>query len=146
MELERFRVPPDAAIVGTDQVSADDMVNMLIRRYTQPIVDSHGGSSACVIGVIDSDLNSRGQGLNYLFARRGEREFPVGAIISTARFNPSFFGDPPDAELERSRLRKMTSRMIGSLYYKLPPSDDPESPVTKDITCLDDVDKLRQSF
>jgi predicted Zn-dependent protease len=137
--LPRVPIPDSARIEGTGQTAAQDLLNLLRIQYFRQ-------GATCVIGIADEDINSRMPGTNYLYAYH--QTYPNGnyAIISTARIGPAYFGDPPDRPLETSRLRKMTTKMIGFLYYHLPESSDPESPLYGGINGISDIDSRRQAF
>lgn len=137
--LPRLPIPNSFRIEGSGQVAAQDVLNQLRLQYF------HQGAT-CVIGVVDEDINSRMPGTNYIYAYH--QTYPNGnyAIVSTARFDPAFFGDPPDPALATSRLRKLTTKMIGLLYYRLPESSDPESPLYGGINGISDIDSRRQAF
>jgi hypothetical protein len=56
--------------------------------------------------------------------------------------NPETFWLPPDDDLMGSRARKLVSKYLGLLFYDLPLSDDPKSPLYDSILGLDDLDNM----
>jgi predicted Zn-dependent protease len=77
---------------------------------------------------------------------RWQDNYSSFGLISTARLNPSFFGDRSDPELATSRLQKLATKTVGFLYYRLPPSSDPESPLSEQMNSLESIDSRHQSF
>jgi len=64
------------------------------------------------LGVIDEDLYA--EGLNFVF---GQAQFAGNvAIISIARLNPSFYGQPSDKNLLVTRAIKEAVHEVGHLY------------------------------
>jgi predicted Zn-dependent protease len=68
------------------------------------------------------------------------------AVVSYARMDPANLGRVPDATLLESRLRKMTSKNIGIIYYGLPTSENPRSAMFGNILGVDDLDRMTEDF
>lgn len=60
--------------------------------------------------------------------------------------DPVAYGQPPNEELLRSRLRKMVMKDIGIMYYGLPLSNDPRSVMYRNILGIDDLDRMTEHF
>ena len=58
--------------------------------------------------------------------------------------NPEFYSEPADDELMQSRFRKLLTKYIGLLYYGLPTSSDPTSPMFDSILGPDDLDRMTE--
>jgi hypothetical protein len=60
--------------------------------------------------------------------------------------NPVSFGQPADQALLDTRLRKVITKNIGILYFRLPQSNDPRSVLYKSILGIDDLDRVGEDF
>ena len=60
------------------------------------------------------------------------------------RMSPEFYGEPANDQLFFSRMRKLVSKYIGLLYYGLPPSEDPASPMFDSILGPADLDAMTE--
>ena len=60
--------------------------------------------------------------------------------------NPANFGEPANAELLHSRVRKMIMKNIGLLYYQLAQSDNPKSVLYSNILGLEELDNVSEDF
>ena len=124
------------------QVSTDDLLLDLLISSGGSFADA----DAAYIGVTAVDVY-RETGTNaWVFGARktattGERY----GVISTFRMKPEFWGEPADDELFRTRVRKMASKYVGMLYFELPESDDPASPLFSGIWGLPALDALSEA-
>jgi predicted Zn-dependent protease len=97
-----------------------------------------------LIGITPLDMTRLDQlNLNFLFGQRfGEGADSRFGVISYFRMNPQSYGEPPDQVLLETRLRKMVTRYIGSLYYGLPDNSDPQSVLYESIGGLTYLDRI----
>ena len=58
--------------------------------------------------------------------------------------NPESFGEPRDDELTLTRARKMVTKYVGLLYFDLPTSGDPKSPMYGNILSVGDLDRMEE--
>jgi predicted Zn-dependent protease len=68
------------------------------------------------------------------------------AVVSSARLDPRFFGEPENPALAKSRLQKLVARHIGKLYYFLPASNSRNSVLCSPMNGLEDLDVLGERF
>lgn len=68
------------------------------------------------------------------------------AVVSYARMDPKNLGEPADAEVLQSRLRKMVLKNIGIMYFGLPASGNPRSVLYGNILGVDDLDRMTEEF
>ena len=66
------------------------------------------------------------------------------AIVSSSRMDPLFYGQPQDDGVFFTRTRKLFSKYVGLLYYRLPTSSDPTSPMYDSIGGPGDVDRMME--
>jgi predicted Zn-dependent protease len=122
------------------QLIAEELVELMKRRYPE-----HARSpQAILIGITEGDMHIR-QFINWEFAL-AFRESKRFAVVSSAHMDPVNFGYLPDDELLQTRLRKMITRNIGILYYKLPQKSDRRSVMYGPILGVDDLDSVGEDF
>ena len=132
-------VPAELEDPLREQVDGIALVDYMVRLF--PNEDSD--PDAVLIGITVVDLYDSTSHFRYVFGVKGTPADPKG-LVSTFRMDPQFYGEPPDVELLRSRTRKMLSKYIGFLYYGLPTSSDPESPMFNSILGPEDLDQMTE--
>jgi hypothetical protein len=60
--------------------------------------------------------------------------------------DPVSFGMNPDDTLLYTRVRKVVTQLIGTLYFDLPQSDDPRSVMYSNVLSLDDLDRMGEEL
>lgn len=121
------------------QLIAEELIGLMKRRYPE-----HARSpQAILIGITEGDMYIREFTWQFAFAYRQNERF---AVVSSARMDPVNFGFLPDDELLQTRLRKMVSKNIGILYYKLPQKSDRNSVMFGPIMGIDDLDSIGEDF
>lgn len=136
-----MQIPAYAYDPSRKQLIAEEIMRSLIDKYRKP----NNGSSTILIGITNRDMYIREMDWRYAFGYR-DTNLNV-AVLSNARMNDAFFGGPNTSKaLQQSRLRKMTSKYIGLLYYRLPQSSDPRSVMYNNIMSPYDLDNMREDF
>ncbi len=121
------------------QLIAEELLSLLKRRYPE-----HARSpQSIVIGITEGDMYIREVDWRFAFAKRDGDRF---AVVSSARMDPVNFGYLPDDELLQTRLRKMLSKNIGIMYYKLPQKSDRKSVMFGPILGIRDLDSMGADF
>jgi predicted Zn-dependent protease len=119
-------------------------VDGLFRLMASVFPDTYADPDTVMIGLTPVDLYWLGKpSWRYAFGVRGDREESI-ALISSARMDPQIYGLPEDDELYFTRVRKMVSKYVGFLYFGLPESSDPESPMFDNILGPDDLDRMEE--
>ncbi len=121
------------------QLIAEELIELMKRRYPEHARNPQ----AILIGITEGDMYIREVDWRFAFARRDAERF---AVVSSARMDPVNFGYLPDDELRETRLRKMVSKNIGILYYKLPQKSDRKSVMFGPILGIDDLDSVGEDF
>ena len=134
-------LPLESATFDTrrHQFIAEDLVDLIKRRYPKLARDP----KVTVIGLTEKDIYIRETNWQFAFSYRVDGRF---AVVSNARMNPVNFGEPANAELLYSRVRKMIMKNIGLLYYQLPPSNNPKSVLYSNILGLEELDNVSEDF
>jgi Zn-dependent protease with chaperone function/predicted Zn-dependent protease len=121
------------------QLVAEEVV-AAIKRHRAP---QTGESAVTLIGLTAGDLYIRQYQWRFAFAYR---ESPGVAVVSAARMDPAAWGLRPDPDLLDERLRKMVSKQIGVLHFRLAESADRNSVMFGPILGLDDLDSAGEDF
>jgi len=96
-----------------------------------------------VIGITPFDMYIREKSWQYAFSFRQAGRF---AVVSSARMNPVSYGSPVDSALLTSRVKKMVTKNIGVMYYKLPLNNNPRSVLFRSILGLEELDRVGEDF
>ncbi|MGH7407021.1 MAG: M48 family metalloprotease, partial [Candidatus Methylomirabilales bacterium] len=121
------------------QLIAAELVALIKRKYPELA----GDPGAILIGITPYDMYIQEYTWRFAFAWREDGRF---AVISSARMDPVNFRKTPDAALLHTRLRKILSKNIGIMYYRLPQSRDRNSVLYGPILSLDDLDSIGEDF
>lgn len=130
---------PAAVDLLRQQLVAEELI-ALVKRHHPRLA---GDPEAILIGLTPYDMYIREYTWQFAFAWRQDGRF---AVISSARMDPVNFGEPADAELLHGRLRKIVSKNIGMMHYRLPQSTDRNSVLYGPILSLDDLDSIGEDF
>ena len=135
--LEPATIDPSARDEGRGQLVAEDLIESMRSSYPEVAADT----GAVVIGVVSEDLYIRDRpDWEWAFGLRSLGRF---GVVSTARMT---LGLGVSDELAMARLRKMVTRDIGRMYYRLPVSADPRSVLFGEIDGLADLDRIGEDF
>ncbi len=121
------------------QLIAEELIGLMKRRYPELGNDP----KAFLIGITSDDIYIRGYTWRFAFSFRQDGRL---AVVSSARMDPTRFGEAPDAALLHARLRKMISKNIGIMYYRLERSGNRRSVLYGPIEGLDDLDRMGEDF
>ena len=127
-------LPPDAFDYERSQLGAE----ALLRAIASSDLAARD-PDAVIIGLTKVDMYIEWSDWRYAYALRSEG---THAVISTARFNAG----RADEARQMQRLRKMTTKNLGFLYYGLGRSDDPGSVMYGQILGPDDLDAVSEDY
>jgi predicted Zn-dependent protease len=132
-------VPLDPAAINAhrQQLIAERAVT-LMKGANPELVNQPG---AILIGLTRADMYIAQSSWQFTFSWRQEGRY---AVVSDARMSLGSTALP--AEKVESRLRKMVTKNIGILYYRLPLSDDPRSVLYKDVGGISELDYMGEEF
>lgn len=122
-----------------EQVDAGRLLAYLGELFPAAYADP----DAVLIGLTPIDVYDSQGTWRYVFGVKRTAAQPQ-AIVSSSRMDPLFYGEPADQGLFFTRTRKLVSKYVGLLYYALPTSSDPRSPMYDSIGGPDDVDRMTQ--
>jgi len=137
---QNLPLPESAYNPNRNQYVAERLVATL-----HSLKDSAGSKDAAIyIGFTDQDLYIEGYSWAWAFGYRLDEGL---AIVSDARMNFPYLGFWPISQEKReARLRKMTSKHIGVLYFRLPQSDHCRSVMYKKILGVQELDIMTDDF
>lgn len=127
------------SVVDTDrqQIIAEAVVALMKGAYP----DLANNREAILIGLTTRDMYIQQYNWQFTFSWRQEGKY---AVVSNARMDL----DLPlgSEEKERIRLRKMVTKNIGIMYFRLPQSTDPRSVLYKNVGGLSELDYMGEEF
>ena len=132
-------IPQDMVSPQRNQIDAPTLGEYMGTLFP----DAYRDPNAVLIGLAPVDLYDEDSHFRYVFGVKRTPTEPK-AVVSTFRMNPESFGESRDDDLLFSRARKLVSKYIGLLYYGLPPSDDPESPLYNSILSTANLDNMQE--
>ena len=136
-------VPLDSSTfsIMRQQNDSDMLIALLRRSYPALANDGH----AILIGITEADIYIASVDWRFALGLRVGGRF---AVVSSARMDINHFvtGAPVDTAILHTRLRKMLSREIGFMYYRLPVSPDPRSVVRSSLMGVDELDEMGEDF
>lgn len=132
-------IPMELEDPKRQQVDAARLINYMGELFP----DAFRDPQAVLIGITPVDLYNSTSHFRYVFGVKGTPSDPK-AVVSASRMNPQFYSEPADDPLFYARTRKLVSKYIGLLYYGLPASSEPTSPMFDSILGPDDVDRMTE--
>jgi YD repeat-containing protein len=139
--LPMIPLPAWAENVSRKQFVAEDLITAMKLAYPKLEADPQ----AIVIGLTDADMYISQVSWNYGFSFREEERF---AVISSAHLSESESeaNKPVGADVLQKRLTKVFIRDIGILHYRLQPSHDYSSILSRNIDDATDLDDIGDDY
>ena len=132
-------IPPNFEEPKRQQIDAAQLIDYMGILFPADYRDP----DVVLIGITPVDLYNSNNHFRYLFGLKGSVDDPK-AVMSPLRMNPQFYSEAADGPLYYSRARKLVSKYIGFLYYRLPLSSAPTSPLYDSIGGPSDVDRMTE--
>jgi YD repeat-containing protein len=136
--LEPIPLEPKTLNPARKQRIVEELVELMRRRLPHLAKEK----SAFLIGVTDEDVYFRD--LDWRFTYTAYDPGKRAGVVSSHRFVP--YPLTGNEVLLRARVRKMVSRTIGFVVFKLPRSDDPSSVMYRDLYGSASTDLMSDSF
>jgi YD repeat-containing protein len=121
------------------QLIAEELINLMRRRLPKLANDP----SAILLGITEEDMYIRSYGWSFAVNLRRQSRF---GVVSSYRLQPVLSGIAHNQELLTTRVRKLVSKNVGVLVYRLPLNDDPTSLLYSGGLGGRDFDKMIESF
>ncbi len=135
-------IPADPAT--RDQVRQQLMAENLVASVRRGVPEHATDPKAILIGFTSEDIYPTSQNWQFAFGWRIANA--RAAVVSTARMSLHYAGEPSDANLPETRLRKIVTKDIGLLYYGLPQSANPSSVLYNSILGIEELDRVGEDF
>ncbi len=132
-------MPIDSSLVdpARRQLVAEKVVMLIMDTYPPAADDPR----VAIIGLTTQDMYIQEFSWRFAFAFRVDDRI---AVVSSARMDPVFYGEPPDRALLETRFRKMLTKNIGHVYHHRPLSRDPRNVMYGRIMGLEELDYIRE--
>ena len=137
--LKSVAIPANAMDSNRGQLVAEKLAEDLRNEFPQLACDPQ----AILIGFTAQDVYIAAKQWKFAF---GWRDDARTAVVSTARMDLHYFGQPFWGSSPEVRLRKMVTKDIGILYYGLPQSNDPKSVLYNNIMGIQELDAVGEDF
>ncbi len=138
--LPAMRPDADDVDFSRQQLIAEKVIQSVLRHYPQYA----GDKSAVLIAITSQDMFPLGAHWQFCFGWR----IPAvhAAVVSTARMDLHYPGEPPTEATLEKRLRKVVSKDVGILYYGKTPNDNPRSVLYSNILGIQELDQVSEDF
>lgn len=137
--LEKLEPEDKALDQDRKQYIAEELIALMQRGYPKLANDP----SVVLIGIIEKDMYIRQYDWRFSFGFRQSGRF---AVVSAARMDPVNLGQPSNINLLHERLRKMITKNLGILYYRLPQNNNPNNVLYGRILGIDELDAAGEDF
>jgi predicted Zn-dependent protease len=122
------------------QLIAENVIQTMLRMYPKYANDR----TSILIGITGQDIYPLGAGWHFCFGWRIPDS--RSAIVSTARMNLEYPGEPAAEATVEKRLRKTVTKDIGILYYGMSPNNNPQSVLYSGILGIQELDRVTEDF
>jgi YD repeat-containing protein len=136
--VEPVPLEPETLNPKRKQRIVEEMVQLMRRRLPELAKDK----STFLIGVTDEDIYIRN--VNWEFTYTAYEPGERAGVVSSRRFIP--YPLAGNETLLRARVRKMITRTIGFVVFKLPRVDDPSSVMYRELYGSASADLMSDSF
>ncbi len=130
---------PTAINTERDQLIAEKAVEIMKQANPELTNDPQ----AIMIGISNRDMYIDKFSWQFSYGFRTQGKY---AVVSSGRMDESNGGQEVTEELISKRLRKMVTKYIGILYFRLPQSDDPRSVLYREIGGISELDYMGEEF
>lgn len=133
---------PAASDRSTDrqQLIAEALAASVHTAYAEYLLNN----SSILIGITSEDMYPLSEDWQFCFGWR--REEIRSAVVSTARMNLQYEGEPIAVANVTARLQKVVTKDIGILYYHKNASSNPRSVLFNGILGIEELDLVSQDF
>jgi predicted Zn-dependent protease len=122
------------------QLIAENVLDSMHNKYSRYVENN----SSILIGVTANDLYPLGQNWRFCFSWR--QAGIHSAVVSTARMNLHYEGEPASQANVTSRLQKIVTKDIGIMYYNKSQNDNPHSVLFSGILGIQELDQVSEDF
>jgi predicted Zn-dependent protease len=131
-------VPASMVNVARGQIDGESLADYMRTLYPVDFEDPE----VALIGLTPLDLYAEDRDWNFQLGHADWGAQPHG-VVSSYRMHLGTFG-LVDAERVFTRTRKLVTKYLGLMFYDLPLSEDPKSPMYGNILRVTDLDKMQE--
>ena len=131
-------IPAEMVNPDREQIDGESLADYLGTLFPADFNDPN----VALIGLTPLDLYAKDRDWNFELGH-ANWSAQSRAVVSTYRMHLGTFRLVDD-ERVFSRTRKLVTKYIGLMFYGLPPSDDPTSPMYGRILRVSDLDKMEE--
>jgi len=135
-------IPVDSSLLNPRrrQLMAEKLTARVHDAYSDRVRDSKD----VLIGLTAQDMYLQSSSWQFAFGWRSPDLRT--AVVSSARMDLHYSGEPAEVASPSIRLRKMVTKDIGTLYYHLPLSLNPRSALYWNIMGIQELDGMGEQF
>lgn len=137
--LRNVKLTPAAINAKRQQLIAEQAIEIM--KQANP--DLKNDQEAILIGLTNKDMYIARYDWQFSFSFREQGKY---AVVSSGRMNLPVVKKPASEKLILTRLRKMVTKNVGILYYRLPQSDNPRSVLYRYVGGIQELDYMRERF
>jgi predicted Zn-dependent protease len=136
------QLKPDETVIDSTrhQLIAENLVQLMLHYDSDYRLDP----ADVLIGITGQDIYPKSQDWEFCFGWRVEES--RAAVVSTARMDLHYLGEPAGQATLRQRLRKVVTKDIGILFYGKDASDNPRSVLYNGIMGIQELDRVTEEF
>jgi predicted Zn-dependent protease len=138
--LDNKSIPTKLADPDREQVGGIALMEFIGSLFPE----AYANPDAILVGLTPVDMYFEQR--DWRFAFWVSNEQINKGVVSFKRMDPETFGMDPNEDLLYTRVRKVVTHLIGTLYYGLPGSDDPRSVMYNNVLSLDDLDLMGEKL
>ena len=131
-------VPAEMTNPDRDQIDGESLAEYVGRLFPSDFANPN----VALIGLTPLDLYAEDRDWNFQLGH-ANWSLQARAVVSTYRMHLGTFRLVDD-ERVFSRTRKLVTKYLGLMFYDLPLSDDPTSPMYGNILRVTDMDKMEE--
>jgi predicted Zn-dependent protease len=143
--LESTVLPPFVPAASDRDTDRQQLIaEPLARSMHTAYAEYFKNASSILIGITSEDMYPLSEDWEFCFGwRMGELR---SAVVSTARMNLQYEGEPVAVANVTARLEKVVTKDIGILYYHKNASGNPHSVLFSGILGIEELDLVSENF
>jgi predicted Zn-dependent protease len=126
--------------VNRRQLIAEALIESLKRAYSERLKNPN----AILIGITSADMYPRGENWRFCFGWRVPEERI--AVVSVARMNLHYEGEPAGQANMTTRMRKVITKDIGIMGFGMPTNHNLRSVLFDGILGIEELDQVSEDF
>lgn len=138
--LERINPRPSDLDAARQQYIAENLIESMRQSHPEYSQDK----KVVIIGITADDIYMQNENFAWVFSCRDSSDH--AAVVSTARMDLHYPGEPSEEAMSYKRLQKVITKDIGIMFYRKGQSSNPRSVLYNNIGGIDDLDRMSEDF